>query len=242
MASKRKITVSSSSSRRSRSPALSERDDYPRQRPSVFSRLGTKRSPALNSSKSDILCRNILELGVCKFDTKCKYAHTHKTALLSRRSKRDRGSPSAPAPNLDSDWQNWNEESLDYEDEKMLEKKRLLLQRELAKEDSDPESNSAQDQANAKQKKNPVAMMIPSSVLNNAIKAENVAKKPSPLGASTTSTSSSSSSDSASSSSGSNSSGDEQPASKKMTSKKVKSRDSSSSSYSQEETPKKKLL
>ena len=43
-----------------------------------------------------------------------------------------------------SDWQNWNEESLDYEDEKILEKRRQLLQRELAKEkDSDNEVKSA---------------------------------------------------------------------------------------------------
>ena len=43
-----------------------------------------------------------------------------------------------------SDWQNWNEESLDYEDEKILEKRRQLLQRELAKEkDSDNEAKSA---------------------------------------------------------------------------------------------------
>ena len=43
-----------------------------------------------------------------------------------------------------SDWQNWNEESLDYEDEKILEKRRQLLQRDLAKEkDSDNEVKSA---------------------------------------------------------------------------------------------------
>lgn len=239
---KRKIAVSSSSSRHSRSP---EREDYQRPRPSVFSRLGTKRSPIASSSSGSksnsdpILCRNILELGICKFDSKCKYAHTHKAALTSRRSRRDHRSSPQNQANVDTDWQNWNEESLDYEDEKMLEKKRLLLQQELAKEDSDPEMNSVPD----KQKKKPAAMMIPSSVLNNAMKAENnQMKKTSP--ASTSSMSSSSSSDSASSSSGSNSSGDEQPTSKKLASsvvKKVKSRDSSSSSFS-EESPKKKLL
>ena len=38
------------------------------------------------------------------------------------------------SPNIDTDWQNWNEESLDYEDENILEKRRQLLQKELAKE------------------------------------------------------------------------------------------------------------
>ena len=155
MSSKRKITVSSnsSSSRRSRS---SERDEFqgnyhqsqqslqqpPRQRPSVFSRLGTKRSPAAplppgSSSKprvgDPIQCRNILETGVCKFESKCKYANTHKMALQTRsdsggqtRSKL-RGPTNLKrtnSPSVDADWTNWNEESLDYEDEKMLEKKR----------------------------------------------------------------------------------------------------------------------
>ena len=39
------------------------------------------------------------------------------------------------SPNIDTDWQNWNEDSLDYEDENILEKRRQLLQKELAKED-----------------------------------------------------------------------------------------------------------
>ena len=111
MSSKRKITVSSSSSsRRSRS---SERDaEYqgyhqqsqqlpPRQRPSVFSRLGTKRSgpgiplpPGVSDKprgNMPIQCRNILESGTCKFDSKCKYAHTHKMAMQTRDRLKMRG-------------------------------------------------------------------------------------------------------------------------------------------------------
>ena len=101
MSSKRKITVSSSSStRRSRSSERNEDQGYhqqsqqlpPRQRPSVFSRLGTKRpgvplAPgASGKSRGDmpIQCRNILETGICHFESKCKYAHTHKMALQTR--------------------------------------------------------------------------------------------------------------------------------------------------------------
>merc|ERR1712083_117119 len=156
MSSKRKITVSStSSSRRSRS---SDRDaEYqgyhqnsqqlpPRQRPSVFSRLGTKRPGVpLPPGVSDkprgnmpIQCRNILESGTCKFDSKCKYAHTHKMAMQTRdrlkmRGPTGLGSKRTNSPSVDTNWENWNEENLDYEDERMLEKKRQILERELAK-------------------------------------------------------------------------------------------------------------
>ena len=86
--SKRKITMSAS--RRSRSV---DRDndahpgDYrqspaqhqPRSRPSVFSRLGTKRSPGPPSSgtgkprgPSETPCRNIIENGTCPYGNKCK--------------------------------------------------------------------------------------------------------------------------------------------------------------------------
>ena len=42
---------------------------------------------------------------------------------------------------MDTNWENWNEESLDYEDERMLEKKRQILERELAKGSSDSEND-----------------------------------------------------------------------------------------------------
>ena len=86
--SKRKITMSAS--RRSRSIDRDNdihRGDYrqspaqhqPRSRPSVFSRLGTKRSPGPPSSgaagralPSETPCRNIIENGTCPYGNKCK--------------------------------------------------------------------------------------------------------------------------------------------------------------------------
>ncbi len=38
------------------------------------------------------------------------------------------------SPTIDPDWENWDEKNLDHDDERMLEKKRQLLQRELAKQ------------------------------------------------------------------------------------------------------------
>ena len=42
--------------------------------------------------------------------------------------------PAPASPTIDPDWENWDEKNLDYDDELMLEKKRELLQRELAKQ------------------------------------------------------------------------------------------------------------
>ena len=38
------------------------------------------------------------------------------------------------SPLIDPNWENWDEDNLDYDDELMLEKKRQLLQRELEKQ------------------------------------------------------------------------------------------------------------
>ena len=38
------------------------------------------------------------------------------------------------SPVIDPNWENWDETNLDYDDELMLEKKRQLLQKELAKQ------------------------------------------------------------------------------------------------------------
>ena len=38
------------------------------------------------------------------------------------------------SPLIDPNWENWDEDNLDYDDELMLEKKRQLLQSELAKQ------------------------------------------------------------------------------------------------------------
>ena len=145
MSSRRKITVSSSSmgSRRSRS-AEKEHQSLPR--PSVFSRLGTKRSPSSSSNlASKSLSRNAPEVGSSHYG---KYVGSHKLGIRQRddpkkgRKRLLHGS----SPKVDTDWENWNQESLDYEDEKMLEKKRLLLQKELAKEHQDPAKTASKVQ------------------------------------------------------------------------------------------------
>lgn len=123
MASRRKITVSSSSSRRT-DERESEFQSLPR--PSVFSRLG-KRSPSSTTSSNKLHGRNIFERH-----------HRQRDDQAKPRKRPLHGS----SPKVDTDWQNWNEESLDYEDERMLEKKRLLLQRELEKEHEPKEAGS----------------------------------------------------------------------------------------------------
>jgi hypothetical protein len=44
------------------------------------------------------------------------------------------GKTNKDSPRVDPNWENWDEDNLDYDDELMLEKKRQLLQRELAKQ------------------------------------------------------------------------------------------------------------
>ena len=110
--SKRKITMSAS--RRSRSI---DRDndihpgDYrqspaqhqPRSRPSVFSRLGTKRSPGPPSSgaagklPSETLCRNIIENGTCPYGSKCKlnFKYTYTTNSFFHTISQDKDLASA---------------------------------------------------------------------------------------------------------------------------------------------------
>ena len=149
----RKITMSSS--RRSRSLERGDNDHHGSQqqhhhrsgrpRLSVFSRLGTKSGPSGAQSRPSEtpLCRNVIETGNCNYGSKCKY--THK--MPSKRSIVNKASPglkSKPRHSPQLDISNWNEESLDYEDERILEKRRQMLERELAKDsDSDNEINKA---------------------------------------------------------------------------------------------------
>ena len=44
------------------------------------------------------------------------------------------GKMKTDSPLIDPNWENWDEDNLDYDDELMLEKKRQLLQRELEKQ------------------------------------------------------------------------------------------------------------
>ena len=116
-------------------------DGISKARPSVFSRLGIKGSD--NDKPS-----NQPWLGVAPDDRSGKIrvskesdaasAPSSKKSLSAKRHHSGGGKSghrSSPAvdPNL-GDWENWDEKNLDYDDELMLEKKRQLLERELAKE------------------------------------------------------------------------------------------------------------
>jgi hypothetical protein len=46
------------------------------------------------------------------------------------------------SPPIDPDWMNWDEKNLDFDDELMLERKRQLLERELAKQIGEESSES----------------------------------------------------------------------------------------------------
>ena len=74
------------------------------------------------------------------------------------------GSKRTNSPNVDANWENWNEESLDYEDEKMLEKKRQILERELR--ENRGSSDSENDQAAAKKLLSKVVAATPPKQLS----------------------------------------------------------------------------
>ena len=74
------------------------------------------------------------------------------------------GSKRTNSPNVDATWENWNEESLDYEDEKMLEKKRQILERELR--ENRGSSDSENDQAAAKKLLSKVVAATPPKQLS----------------------------------------------------------------------------
>ncbi|XP_014235596.1 zinc finger CCCH domain-containing protein 13-like [Trichogramma pretiosum] len=119
-------------------------------RPSVFERLGTK--PAVNIAASTQnpadYCRNWAVTGSCSYGKSCKFANTHILISPSKRVKKDNASAN---PSLliedqfkrltskivkathspDLNLEDWNQTDLEYEDEKVLERRRQLLQREL---------------------------------------------------------------------------------------------------------------
>ena len=116
-------------------------DSTNKARPSVFSRLGIKgkdndtpkslpwlsgaieeRSGKIRVSKEGDAASTLLS----------KKAPSAKQHHAGGGKGGHRSSPSVD-PNL-GDWENWDEKNLDYDDELMLEKKRQLLERELAKE------------------------------------------------------------------------------------------------------------
>lgn len=126
------------------SKSLSVKDSH--KRPSVFERLGTKASNisvnslTVNISNQSDFCRNWLQNGTCPFGKSCKLSYSHTLISPSKRNlkKEDlekrvqttlvrRGSPSEGCV----DWESWDQSELEYEDEKALERRRQLLQREL---------------------------------------------------------------------------------------------------------------
>ena len=111
-------------------------------RPSVFSRLGTK------GGGGDV-CKGQSWLSGLVGDRKggsgksrdSKESVSNASSVLSskkspsaKRHSGSRGGGQRGSPAIDPNWENWDEKNLDYDDELMLEKKRQLLERELAKE------------------------------------------------------------------------------------------------------------
>uniref|UniRef100_A0A069DXI5 Putative transcription termination factor rho n=1 Tax=Panstrongylus megistus TaxID=65343 RepID=A0A069DXI5_9HEMI len=135
----------------SKSNISSTSKDY-QKRPSVFERLGTKASNissttttlSVNVSNQDSFCRNWAQTGNCPYGKSCKLSNTHTLISPSKRgskkegeSKQGRSDEKRIHSNLtrrvspEVNWETWDQTDLEYEDEKALEKRRQLLQREL---------------------------------------------------------------------------------------------------------------
>merc|ERR1711962_1172804 len=117
------------------------------------------------------------------------------------------------SPLIDPNWENWDEDNLDYDDELMLEKKRQLLQMELAKQmavdgGANTDSSTIAPGSSVKGQKVGASANIQSSGAHqpNLNRNKNTSKKSLEEKSSSSSTSSSSSSDSGSSSGSSSSS------------------------------------
>ncbi|KAJ8681159.1 hypothetical protein QAD02_016946 [Eretmocerus hayati] len=113
-------------------------------RPSVFERLGTK--PTVSSAQTSDYCRNWAQTGNCSYGKNCKYANTHTLISPSKRVKKENATTNPPLlledpykrltskivkSSPDLNLEEWNQTDLEYEDEKVLERRRQLLQREL---------------------------------------------------------------------------------------------------------------
>ncbi|XP_073987524.1 uncharacterized protein isoform X2 [Rhodnius prolixus] len=135
----------------SKSNISSTSKDY-QKRPSVFERLGTKASNvssattslSVNVSNQESFCRNWAQTGNCPYGKSCKLSNTHTLISPSKRSskkegdsKQGRSEDKRIHSNLtrrvspEVNWETWDQTDLEYEDEKALEKRRQLLQREL---------------------------------------------------------------------------------------------------------------
>ncbi|XP_012254839.2 zinc finger CCCH domain-containing protein 13-like [Athalia rosae] len=203
-------------------------------RPSVFERLGTK-PPATTSTgqNNSDYCRNWALNGSCSYGKNCKYAITHTLISPSKRVKKDNAPATTVVPSEDPfkrltskivkktshspdlNLEEWNQTDLEYEDEKVLERRRQLLQRELELQMKKDKEVHGKDKISKHKKK---AMSSSSSSHSS----------------STSSSSSSSSSDDSSSSSTSDSR-------KKVKKVKSKRHHSASSDYDEDRERKKKL-
>ncbi len=106
-------------------------------RPSVFSRLGTKGAPQGKGKKRGGHGKRGGGGAVDKHKEGKRTSgegQRHHGQQLQPSSSSSAPGPAPASPAIDLDWENWDEKNLDYDDELMLEKKRQLLQRELARQ------------------------------------------------------------------------------------------------------------
>ncbi|XP_011261740.1 zinc finger CCCH domain-containing protein 13 [Camponotus floridanus] len=202
-------------------------------RPSVFERLGTKPAIAATAAQNTSdYCRNWALNGSCSYGKNCKYANTHTLISPSKRAKKDNAIASTsgliedPFKRLtskivkkashspDLNIEEWNQTDLEYEDEKVLERRRQLLQRELELQMKKDKEVHGKDKVRQKKK----AMSSSSS--------------------SRTSSTSSSSSSSSSEDSSSTSTSDSRKKVKKI---KTKRHHSASTDYDEDKEKKRKL-
>lgn len=115
-------------------------------RPSVFERLGTKKSSAKKTTEH---CRQWAQNGSCAYGKSCKFASTHtlispsKQRAANKDSEHKRALKDDPKSRLhstvvvrsgrspDGEIDNWDQNDLEYADTDVLEKRRQQLQREL---------------------------------------------------------------------------------------------------------------
>ncbi|XP_039281391.1 zinc finger CCCH domain-containing protein 13-like [Nilaparvata lugens] len=155
---KRKITVESSISGSSGNLNSNLTKDSQR-RQSVFERLGIKTSTPITvntalsqaaaTGTGENYCRHWAQNGTCPYGKSCKFTNTHTLISPSKRVNKKEVESKEQATlraleeakrlhssvlkrsSPDVNWETWDQTDLEYEDEKVLEKRRQLLQREL---------------------------------------------------------------------------------------------------------------
>ncbi|KPJ12285.1 Zinc finger CCCH domain-containing protein 13 [Papilio machaon] len=118
-------------------------------RPSVFERLGTKKTSSTSGKKTSEYCRQWAQHGSCAYGKSCKFAVTHTLISPSKQRAANKDSDHKisvkddPKSRLhstvvvrtgrspDGEIDNWDQSDLEYADTDVLEKRRQQLQREL---------------------------------------------------------------------------------------------------------------